>query len=334
MRKKVLVIGLLVLVCSYLIVEITLRYKFGTACSGKYDIKRIIPADYIDTDSSTGLFNIHQGQYFIEHKSGFHFTATHGLNGRSFLNSNNSKRNIYIYGDSHLYGYGLNDSATMCYMVSKKYKQMNVINKSIPGQHMGMNYIKFISDSSSFNNKTDLILFQFASFDKQRLILTPLMAHAYQSLSDKRVWISYCDTLNGRIEFKKKQAENWSLLSCYLATSYFYELYNAYTESESQKDKAKVVAQMLMRKLFDEVKKQGLNMIVVGHKVNTEDSLWLNNQIEQYPSISYLDITVRDSNPKYTLEPFDNHPSYLANRIFAERIGKAIENYDDTGKVK
>jgi hypothetical protein len=88
------------------------------------------------------------------------------------------KANIYIYGDSFIFGWGLNDEQTFAYLLQQKFRDLNFHLIAAPGWSLS-NALINIEENGKDIKKNDLIILGYGDYYKERHVASPSRMRAF-----------------------------------------------------------------------------------------------------------------------------------------------------------
>lgn len=151
-----------------LFAESLLRFNgFSPAGNSPFSITKVLPAPPLRSDSILGT-ELKDGKYTIVLRSGMQFTANHHYGSRNVpVKPNRVVGQVWLYGCSFFYGFGLPDSAVVSNKLSILLDSFQVMNRSVPGYSDLQSFLKMKQDISLWE-ENDVVVFSCASFHSER----------------------------------------------------------------------------------------------------------------------------------------------------------------------
>lgn len=322
MKKLLINIGItfITLLVVFISVEITLRVKgYKTYFPDTVQMRetRMEPKPLFNPDSIVG-YHLDSGTYKIYYEDGNYWQCTNNKIGyritsaSSSLAEDSTKRNINILGCSFSYGTGLADSQTYAYLLQKKLEQYRINNYAVPGHGIAQNFVrltKFIPIVSG-----DIFIYAY------------ILGHDYKTnnANRKKMYPSrhflkdfYFLSLTESLEVQKTKYDYkpWPFIQ--------YSVFLNYLEDKSLECKDDMEAKHRASKnailyINDLCKKKGATFVfaILTNDESANDMLAFCKE----KGIRNVDMSVDNSLPKYNLMPYDNHPNFEANKIFAQKL--------------
>jgi len=266
------------------------------------------------------------GPYKITMPSGYTFTATHQENGLRVTHIDEgddaeSRPEIWIFGCSFTYGWSLNDHETYAWKLQEDFPDFEVVNFGVGAYSTVQSVLQFQSAARKREKKPALVVLAYASMHDERntslrswrkMLVTydgrnELLLHPYARFGE-----------NQKIEFKyRKQEFNEFPLSRRSALMHFLE--DVYIQWEARTQKSQNVSKAMVVSMARFCEKNNIPFVLAGIDSDrgTREVLLFCRKM----NIPAVDISVNLFRPGYRNLPHDTHPSALANKFYAEKLG-------------
>jgi hypothetical protein len=291
---------------------------------------RVQPGDRFGAPDAR-LGNVYlPGRFVVTLPDGHSFRMTHGDDGLRItrpLSSGTrvpSARQVWIFGCSYTHGWSLNDEETYPWLLQERLPHHDVVNFGVGGYGTLQSLIQF-REALEKRPAPEVAVLAYGSFHDARNTLNRYrMKGVTPPPGRERVRLP-CARLDpqGRLEIFSVDADYyrpWPLQGT-LAFVQFLE------ESANRRELLSVGSHAIAKAIVDEFKKladaHGSRLVVAGifRSPDTADML----RYARSEGIPSVDISVRDA-PEFQNLPHDAHPNALANRRFAERLGRYLED--------
>lgn len=244
------------------------------------------------------------------------------------IDYNNNNRDINLYGCSFTFGIGLDDTTTHAYYLQKMFPNYNINNYGTSGYGMAEIYFKILK---TINYKTKVVIINYAHFQTDRLPNSQYFAKMKNQYLSKNL-INYLnknsiinsvvlynhtviDTIIPYVKYNEKIFQN------HVATiNLLDDIYNEFYERK--KLHKLEISYLLLKKINEICKTKNITLILTnidGYKQTNKDLEYFSNI-----GIKKIDLKIKNNDKKFNLQPNDNHPNQLANKLFAERIGNYL----------
>lgn len=299
---------------------------------------------HIQSDPKPALIGHHSfgfalapGRFKVNLNEKLQFEAKHTADSNRITdfasNDTTGAPEIWIYGCSFTYGWGLDDTASFPFKVQTALPKFNVINKGVPG-HGTVQHLMRLKREINITQKPALVVLCYGSFHDDRNVLSYQQRRFF-----KRAMFS---------ENKKTQLENvrlpfvnvsrpeaihfeqitslyspWSL-SRKSALANFVEIkWLGIKDRYSDMEEASLY---LMSQMHHITKDNKTEFLVAGILQNDKTGEMLEMLDEK--KINTIDISVNTLDPKYTLAPYDDHPNSKATQGYKNTLVRYIrKNY-------
>jgi hypothetical protein len=306
-----------VIVVVLMLLELSARIVGFRSFNPPWEATHIAPTSPFLEDSILG-YKLKTGSFQYYYKNGYSYEANH-LDGRRVNGSNPSsfKALVHVYGDSFLYGMGLEDDETMSYILQKNNPEIRFENYAVLGYSLFINYLQFSQNIDS-GNTPDYAIFLIAGYDEGRITMNKQTQKNIYMNKDVAKLYSY--------PYLKKDGNQFSVQS-------FKLLYRPFLSSKSALFNAvsNIINNYFDRKIdYKEAMSFVLNRII--EKCDDSQTtpifmyLSVNKNIEDIienlkaRDFITVDVNLDFSSDEFSLLPYDTHPNQNSNRIFAERI--------------
>lgn len=304
--------------------EVVLRFKGVKPWRKENLILQVEPGGKFFAKSSTLGYTHIPGKFKVTQPSGNSFTVTHLPNTLRATHpveidqTPGAKEEIWIFGCSFTHGWSLNDEETYPWLLQERFPGQEVVNFGVSG----------------YGEVQSLLQFREALQRK-----TPKIAIlAYSSIHDDRNTFSRnyrkatipWDNLGPRIQPYARLDSKGGLqlltvdarypefpLMRRLALAHFLEM--KYDEVESQWNSGSIVSEKLVLEMAKTAKEHQVTFILA----NIHDGQVVQD-FARKNGIPSIDISVDLRVPENTNLPYDAHPSAIANRHYAQKLGDFV----------
>lgn len=323
-------LALIILFCLFIILasiagaELTCRRAGFAPFNPVARIKYFEPGICLEPDENTG-YRLKPGMYTAHYFNGCSFKMEHDFEGNRLTGSaeepatGGALTGLNIYGDSFLYGFGVNDEDTMCWKLHQLCPGIRLRNRTVMG-FGAVNYLQRIKSDFNVGPVPDLAFIQFSSYDLPKQVFSgetdrnlsfnsvlkpfsfpyvksasPALTIALRKLSGKSYWLSRISALHNKFESRQMAEELKAIDTMHVCCV----IYDAII-SECQNHGVKAVI-----------------LVLTSDKVSADMMAYFAQK-----NVDCIDLALDFKNPLYNSLPNDNHPSPLAHSIFASRIQK------------
>lgn len=232
---------------------------------------------------------------------------------------------ILFLGCSFTYGHGLNDTNTMAWKIQEKLTNFNIINLGITATGTLQAYLN-LKENLKNKDVPKFVFYNYGSLHNERNVMAwnwwrPIWDNRSDVLGEKI--FPYACFVNDTVTIKYKPAKDfYSLFPLRRKSAMAKVIEDFYNGSVSDKvDSYQVTLDLIlnMKKLADDNE----IIFVVPYFSTDEISLKMINDLNSY-GITTIDISVDNKRENY-LKEWDKHPSEQANKLFAEKILKYLD---------
>lgn len=287
-------------------------------------------------------FALSPGHFDITLNKKLQFSASHTSDSNRITKTTPSTlatEEIWIYGCSFTYGWGLDDTASFPFKVQKALPQFNVLNKAVPGHGTIQHLMRLKRELKTTPKKPFLVVLCYGSFHDDRSVLSyqqrrfytrAMFSHktqdGFQQIRLPFVNASNPETLH--FENVTNLYTPW-VVSRKSALANFVEakwlsMKDRYSDMES-------AGLYLIQKMGETAQNEDLDFLVAGILQNekTAEMLTMLTDVQ----IDNVDISVNTLDPAYTLAPYDDHPNSRATQGYKNTLVEFIrKNYIATAK--
>ncbi|WP_138429441.1 SGNH/GDSL hydrolase family protein [Fodinibius saliphilus] len=323
--------------------EIILRHKGFEPKTFTKEKSTIVPEGKLyQSDPKLG-FVFQPGNFSISINNRFTFTANHDENGHRITSDkkeydqNTNYPEIWFLGCSFTYGWLVYDNETFPWLVQQHLKNWKVRNFGVSGYSILQSYLQFKEASLKGEPPRIVMLMYGSEIHDNRNTLTRKRKKSFTRLERTSPFSVPCGrlTANGDLKIIYDHTRYTGLpFSSYSAL--MHRLENKYDMRYDSRLNNKEVSKKIITKFQLLCDKVNSTFILAGiHEgKNTKKMLQFCNS----KGIKTLDISV-DRGPRYpehSFYPFDDHPSPLAHKKYAETIIMYLkqENLINTQSVK
>ena len=321
-----------VIVLSFLFLsEIVLRWKVGQwrVPSAAAQLRLEPAKNYYRKDAALGYLP-EPGTFKITLPGPYSFMITHSQNGLRITRPldtdlGNRRKEIWIFGCSFTEGWTLNDEETYPWILQEQIKNYEVVNFGVGGYGTLQSLIQF-REALKDGRKPAVVVVSYASFHDRRNTLarswmkTRVTHDISQQLSDVQLpymnWPSNHkpELLYQPIEYHEVPLARYSALANTLD-----ETYNRIVD---QTDHSHDVSKAIIEDFAELCKAHQVDFIVAGIVSDGPTAEML--EYCKSRGITTVDISVDLNIKENTNLPYDNHPSRLADRQYAQKLRPVI----------
>ncbi len=312
--------------------EIFVRSKgFKPLKKAEPEVEVVPGGKYFQKDNDLGYTHL-PGKFTVTLKKQLTFVTTHRADTLRITHpveqdpQFEQKEKIWILGCSITHGWCLNDNQTYPWLLQEKIPGYEIINFGVSGYGTIHSLVQ-LEKALKTMPKPKLVILTYASFfdtrntfslARRRTVaewnfLGPL-TQPYASLDKQGNLVLH--------KADKVVYTPWPLARVSALINYLEEKYIA---RESKRLPQHEVSRALIRRINDICKKEGIPLIAAGIKDNPQKKMIDILRFCDKLKIPNLDISVDLEKPGYSFLPIDAHPSALANRVFADRLYKYLE---------
>ena len=333
-RKRFLfasVITIAAVVFCLLASEIVLRQKIGPwRVQSAATLITVEPAKpYYRKDSALGYLPA-EGTFKITLPGFYSFRVTHAANGlritrRLDSHAENTKAGIWIFGCSYTEGWTLNDEETLPWLLQARLAKYEVTNFGVSGYGTLQSLIQ-LREGLRNGVKPALVVLNYASFQDRRNTLarswmkTRMTYGPSVYFSDVRLpymgWSANQkpELLYQPIEYHEVPLSRYSALANTLDETFNRIADRTYHSHE--------VSKAIVDEFAELCKANQIQFILAGITADAETADML--EYGKSRGLMTVDISVDLNLKENTNLPYDNHPSALANKQYAEKLWPAI----------
>lgn len=278
---------------------------------------RMEPRPLFNPDTAVGL-KLDSGTYKIYYEDGTYWQTTNNKEGWRITSVDTSlrfdtcQRHIDIFGCSFSYGTGLADSQTYPFLLQKKLIGYRVNNYAVPGQGMAQNFVKMTRqvpiDSGAIIVYAYIRGHDFKTNHANRKKMYPsrnqLKGYYYLYLTES------LEVVKTQYDYKP-----WPLIQYSALMNFLEDRYLAFLDNDKSRHKASKKAVLYLNEFCKKKQAKFIFTILDGADVSLDMLSFCKQN-----NIDCVDLSVDISNLKYNLMPYDDHPNFEANKLYAEKL--------------
>ena len=268
------------------------------------------------------------GKFRVDINNGLIHDVTHGLDSTrltgSTLPDTLNLPLIHVYGCSYVFGQGVSDSETYPYLLQDALPNARVVNYAVPGHGTLQAFLK-LKKNLSTEEAPSLVILNYATFHEERNLLSrsfidklytgfrlmdvekPKMVYPKISMDKDTFEIQYVNVVD---EFTPLPMREWfasiNLVDTKLSAVKSEEVLN-YNASKT-----------LLSSMADLCSQHDVQLLVTN--IDERQDSYVIEDFCSTESIAYVSISPDFSNDSYRNLPFDNHPSALAHKFYADKV--------------
>jgi hypothetical protein len=270
-------------------------------------------------------YMIYPGKFDIQFKNGYSWSATHGADSLRItgppVSQSDTRPQLFVYGCSVAYGYGLSDSLTFPYLLQQSLPAVRVRNYAVPGFAQTQAYLQ-LKKSLAAGNIPKVVVLTYASFHDIRNTLCrerrkQVYPYNRKTGIDQIAYpvAEYTGPNSFSIHYERFRYTEWPLMK-YLASVHLME--TVFNESEVKAKRSHEVSKILIKAIYKMCQERNIELIVAGIQDDelTRDMATFCKE----EGIETVDLSFDSHDLSYTLQPFDPHPNARGQAFFAERL--------------
>jgi hypothetical protein len=325
-KKALLLVSSTVIAC--LLGELLIR-SLGYRSYRVYDLEITVRPNSFAVPHQQLGYMIYPGKFDIQFKNGYSWSATHGADSLRITSSQipltDPRPQIFVYGCSVAYGYGVADSESFPYLLQDILPGMNVKNYAVPGFAQVHAYLQ-LKEAIATGNVPRLVVLTYASFHDIRNTLCrqrrkDIYPYNRKSRIDGIAYpvAKYESPNSFSIYYEPIRYREWPLMR-YSAALHLAE--NQFNQSEVKWKKSHEVSKLLIRAIHTLCVEHGIQLVVAGIQNDPSTREMLSSCART--GIDSVDLSFEPNDQSYTLQPFDPHPNARGHAYFAEKLSAYI----------
>lgn len=284
--------------------------------------------NFFTKDAALGYKHL-PGKFKVTLNGNYSFNATH-LNSSLRItraietyNTPSNKPEIWIFGCSFTYGWSLNDNQTYPWLLQEKFPNYEIVNFGVNGYGTLHSFIQF-KQALQQGKKPKIAVIAYAGFHDRRNTL--LRARSKQMAAWNKLGILFQPDArlaeNGGFTYSMAKLEYREFpLMRVSAFSHFLEI--NYNQLEEQLYKSREVSLAIIQEFHRLAEANNVKLVVAG--INAGSAQMLEELSKE--GIATVDISVDLKIPANNNLPHDLHPSAVANRQYAEKLGNFLHDF-------
>jgi hypothetical protein len=305
---------------ALLLIEITFRclgYKTFKPITLQMRGTRMEPKPLFNPDSLIGI-KLDSGSYKIYYEDGTYWQTTNNENGYRITAplgyspcGDSCIKQIDIFGCSFTYGTGLADSQSYPYILQKLLPHYKINNYAIPGHGMAHNYVRILNtpvDSATIVIYAYILGHDFKTNHANRKKMYPsrnfLKGYYYLYLDDS------LNVIRTQYDYKP-----WPLVNVSAFINYIEDMYIDWLDNMKMKHEASKKAVIKLNEYCKSHHATFLFVILTPDEYSKDMIRFCKEH-----NILCKDISLDISNAQYNLMPYDDHPNYNANQLYAKQL--------------
>lgn len=224
------------------------------------------------------------------------------------------KEEIWIFGCSFTYGWGIDDQDTYAWLLQEAMPEYEVVNFGVNGYGTLHSLIQFRQALATKKPKAAILV--YASFHDARNTFLRKRRKAVSTWNRLGPLVQPYARLDGdgqlRIEVADVEYHEFPLMRRSAVAHLVEMVYNQY---EAWRTPSRRVTEALIDEMAALARANDVRFefaFIAGNPYMLEHT--------RSVGIPSVDISVDDENPEYNLEPYDNHPNATANKTYAQRL--------------
>ncbi len=279
------------------------------------------------SDPDVGYAHL-SGKFKVTLKDGYTFDLTHTTNGLRVtrpINENKTRKNsIWIMGCSFTHGWSLNDDQTYPWLIQKKLTNYDVLNFGVNGYGTVQSFFQFRKFLKQFQ-KPSVVVATYAYFHDERNTFLRLWRKAivpYNKLGQVTPPYARFDKDGNLIFFRNPVHYTEFPLQRISALMHFME--QKYDDYEDINIKSHFVTKAVIETFANECKTNGIDFVLASitrGKINSDVIEFCKSK-----GIKAVDISVSLSESANRNLPYDDHPSAIAHKQYADKLLNYLKN--------
>lgn len=278
-----------------------------------------VPDEYLGYSVLPGLYTV---EFRDETTGKYHScTVTINKNGNRITSfapeSPESRKVIWIFGDSYTFGWGNNDETTFPFFLQQFLPHFRVVNYANIGYGNVQAYLQIKRELEKNNILPKIIVIVYGDYFNIRNVAAPswLKQHKYNDT----LW----RTDISRFLYPKALLNSGQLEIEYMPL--FWGLNKASNDKDPGEEYQYEVTKKILSEIYNMGKKKGAKMILAFISGNNSDEV-----ISFSREIGYIISDIRPKPERMewdSFAPFDVHPGPLAQNNYASKLYKTISEY-------
>ncbi len=272
-------------------------------------------------DSDIGYTHL-GGKFKVTLKDGYTFELTHTTNGLRATHPINEtttrKKSIWIMGCSFTHGWSLNDDQTYPWLIQKELTNYVVLNFGVNGYGTVQSLFQFRKFLKQLP-KPSVVVVTYAYFHDERNTFLRSWRKAivpYNKLGLISPPYARFDK-NGNLVFYQNPAQ-YTEFPFQRVSALMHFIEQKYDDYEDIKIKSHSVSKAVIETFANECKTNGIDFVLASitrGKINADVIEFCKSK-----GIKTVDISVSLSEPANRNLPYDDHPSALAHKQYADKL--------------
>lgn len=320
---KLILGNLVILLVLLSLVEIVLRsMKFETYPGPKPHIVVQPGGKFFQKDSLLG-YKQRAGKYKVELRRNYEFTTHHDaetLRITSPITQEETKENpeIWILGCSFTHGWSINDEETFAWILQSKLEEYKVVNWGVNGYGTIHFYLQ-LKEALKKRNTPKVVVINHADFHFERNTFSYGRRRGVSKWNFlgnlNQPYVKLDNNKNMNMIYSDVEYDVWSL-SKYSALAYYCEIKWETLLDYTYREKAEDITKMLLSNIVSLCQEHQVQLVFT--------NIWEDAKfIQEYSlekGIPFIDIAVNLHKKGATNHPYDGHPSFQSNQIYADKL--------------
>ncbi len=282
-------------------------------------------------DSLLGYKNL-PGEFEITIRQKLVFKATHSEKTTNRITHpidseeiKNNKDEIWIFGGSSSYGWGINDNETFAWLLQESFSEYEIVNFCVNGYGPLHALIQF-KEALKKNHNVKVLIFAYGSYQDRRSTSSrgrrKFFIGPWNKFGKYKQPVAKIND-EGELEYCMEEL-NYSELPLMRYSALIHTIEKAMIKIENNSLDIHGLSKKIIQEINEIAFKNNVKFIVAG--------IW--NDELTYEMIDYcnsigiraVDVSVDLLIPGNSNRPYDEHPSFNAHKIYADKIGKYLRN--------
>ncbi len=278
---------------------------------------RMEPRPLFNPDTAVGI-KLDSGTYKIYYEDGTYWQATNNKFGWRITSNDTSLylesclHHIDIFGCSFSYGTGLADSQTYPFLLQHRMPDYRINNYAVPGHGMAQNFVK-LTEQISIDSGAVIVYAYIAGHDFKTNHANRKKMYPSKNYLKGYYYLYLTESLE--VVRTRYDYEPWPLVQYSALFNFLEDKYLAFLDNDKSRHQASKKAVVYLNELCQKKHAKFIFTVLDREEVSADMLLFCKQN-----KIACADISVDISTPKYNLMPYDDHPNFAANKLFAEKL--------------
>ena len=311
--------------------ELILRLAGRSTWNPTYVPLAIEPGGRLYVDHPALGYTHVPGRFQVELQDGYSFRVSHAADtlrvtarADSVSPAPAARKEIWIFGCSFTHGWSLNDWETYPWLLQEELQNYKVRNFGVGGYGTVQSLIQFREAlETNKSGKPEIAILAYASFHDQRNVLTRNWRKSLAPFNEMGLLFYPHVRIErqGELSYRMSMVE-YRELPLMRRSALSHSIEQSFNSLEEQSLDGHAATLQLVGEFSNLAARAGVTLVIAAIRdgAATTDLLrWARGK-----EIPAVDISVDLRRDEYRNLPHDRHPSPLANKIFAQKLGRYL----------